>query len=162
MLQNFLSGERALLRNGGGVGCCGASNGSAEAPTPRPFKMEADVTPKNGPDNFVSPTLLFFSFIFCMLSPEHTYPLLFYTHTLLKLPCPSQKDTRETAVSIRAGKNTKIRRCAPPAPSPAQQPRRLEARRRRDPAVLLPRRYLRGKARSRLEQQQPAAKGGGR
>jgi len=52
-------------------------------------------------------------------------------------------------------------RCAVP-PSPAQQPRRLEARNRRDPAVLLHQRFLCGKVRSRLEQQQPAAKGGER
>jgi hypothetical protein len=49
-----------------------------------------------------------------------------------------------------------------PSPGPVQQPRRFEARSRRDPAALLPRRFLRGKARSQLEQQQPAARGGGR
>ena len=93
MLQNFLSGEGVLLRNGGGVRCCEASNGSAEAFTPRPFKMETNVTPKN---NFA-----FFFFRFRMLSPEHAPS--FSTHTpLLKLPCPSQKDTRETAGSISA------------------------------------------------------------
>jgi hypothetical protein len=44
-------------------------------------------------------------------------------------------------------------RCAvPPSPGPAQQPRRFEARSRRDPAALLPRRFLRGKARSRSQQ----------
>lgn len=74
--------------------CCEASNGSAEAFTPRSFKMETNVTPKNDPGNFFSPTLLFFS------APS------FSTHTpLLKLPCPSQKDTRDTAGSITAGKN---------------------------------------------------------
>jgi hypothetical protein len=54
-------------------------------------------------------------------------------------------------------------RCAVP-PSPAQQPGRLEARSWRGPAALLPRRFLRGKAKARswLEQQQPAAKGGRR
>ena len=82
---------------------CEASNRSAEAPTPLPFKMETNVTPNNDPGNFVSPTLFFF-FFFRMLSPEHAPS--FSTHTpLLKLPCPSQKDTRETAGSIRAGKN---------------------------------------------------------
>ena len=105
MLQNFLSGEGVLLRNGGGVRCCEASNGSAEAFTPRSFKMETNMTPKNNPGNFVSPTLLFFSFVFACFHLSILTPS-FSTHTpLLKLPCPSQKDTRETAGSIRAGKN---------------------------------------------------------
>jgi hypothetical protein len=49
------------------VGCCEASNGSAEAPTPRPFKTETGVTPNNGPGNFVSPTLLLAVFFLSFL-----------------------------------------------------------------------------------------------
>jgi hypothetical protein len=70
----------------------------------------------------VSPTLLFFPFIFLCYHLSTLTPS-FSTHKpLLKLPYPSQKDTRETAVSIRAGKNTKIKRFAPQPPAPRSSP----------------------------------------
>ena len=63
------------------------------------IKMETNVTPKHDPGNFFSPTLLFFS------APS------FSTHTpLLKLPCPSQKNTRDTAGSITADKRPRKRK----------------------------------------------------
>jgi hypothetical protein len=64
MLQNALSGERrALTEERRWYEVARGMGGSAEVPTPRPFKTEADVTPNNYPGNFVSPTLLFFPFV---------------------------------------------------------------------------------------------------
>jgi hypothetical protein len=79
------------------------------------------VTPKNNPGNFVSPTLIFF-FVFACFHLSNAPS--FSTHTpLLKLPCPSQKDTRETAGSIRAGKN-KSGLCHVKTHRPRKRPRR--------------------------------------